>query len=235
MRAERALPSVSGAELGTAEAFMAIRVPHLPRPGSVLATTALACVLCAAPASATLAQQPDPTPLWKAYPLKPDESAGAKPARRPIGAPLPAQTTPRARPAESPGTSGAPLAVAVVSYLALGFLAVVGVGAAARLVARRRRRLVTCEISLAPGEDGDAFLAVQLDGEEARVVARSRRFERRSPQPPYDDAASHEAYEQLLRGLYAEGWQPYDRGRQWWEMRLRHAATTETPTPARHG
>ena len=39
---------------------------------------------------------------------------------------------------------------------------------------------------------------------------------------PDDDAASHEAYEQLLRALYAEGWQPYERGRQWWEMRLRH-------------
>ena len=125
--------------------------------------------------------------------------------------------------------------MAVVSYVALGFLAVIGVGAATRRVVRRRRRPVTCEISLAPGEYGDAFLAVQLDGDEERVVARSRRFERHSPEPPDDDAASHEAYEQLLRALYAEGWQPYERGRQWWEMRLRQAATTEAPTPARHG
>ncbi|MGZ8634968.1 MAG: hypothetical protein ACXWZZ_14095 [Solirubrobacteraceae bacterium] len=88
---------------------------------------------------------------------------------------------------------------------------------------------------MAPGEYGDAFLAVQQDGDEERVVARSRRFERRSPQPPDDDAASHEAYEQLLRALYAEGWQPYERGRQWWEMRLRHEATSETPAPTRHG
>ena len=215
---------------------MTVHVSHLPRPGSVLATTALTCALCAALTPAALAQQPDPTALWKAYPMK---STGAKPARRPIGAPLPAQTTPRARPGESrgvvPRTPGPPLAVAVVSYLALGFLAVAGVGAATRLVVRRRRRPVTCEISLAPGEYGDAFLAVQLDGDEERVVARSRRFERRSPQPLGDDAASHEAYEQLLRALYAEGWQPYERGRQWWEMRLRHAATTESPTPARHG
>ncbi len=217
---------------------MAVHVPHLPRPGSVLATTALACALCAAPATVALAQQPDPTPLWKAYPLKPAKSAGAKSAQRPVGAPLPASGTPRPRPGVSgatPDTPGAPLAVAVVSYLALGFLAVVGVGAATRLVARRRRQPVVCEISLAPGDEGDAFLAVQLDGDEERVVARSRRFERRSPEPPDDDAASHEAYEQLLRALYAEGWQPYEHGRRWWEMRLRHGASTETSAPARHG
>ena len=91
---------------------------------------------------------------------------------------------------------------------------------------RRRRRPVTCEISWSPGEQGDAFRATaQLDGDEERVVARSRRFERRSPEPPDYDAASHEAYDQLLRDLYADGWQPYERGRHWWEMRLRRTAT----------
>lgn len=219
---------------------MSVHVPHSPRQRSALALTALTCLLCAAPTTAALAQQPDATPLWKAFPLTQDRPAEAKkPTPRPNGSTLRILELPRSRPAtngDGPGRSGAPATVAFVFYGALGCLAAIGVGAAALHVVRRPPRPVTCEISWSPSEDGDAFLATaQLDGSKERVVARSRRFERRSPEGPGYHAASRQAYEQLLNDLYAEGWQPYERGRHWWEVRLRHELTSKTPAPTRHG
>jgi hypothetical protein len=65
-------------------------------------------------------------------------------------------------------------------------------------------------------------------------VAQSHRFKRHSPEPPAYDAASLAAYDELLRNLYADGWLPYERGREWWEMRLRRTASRET-TSSRNG
>jgi hypothetical protein len=211
---------------------MSVHVTHPSRQRSALALTTLTCLLCAAPTTAALAQQPDPAPLWKAYPLSPHTSTNEMP-----GAPLRARQEPRSGSAASvysPARASVPLAVVIAFYGALAFVAIGGVGAAVRHVVRRTARPVICEITWSPGDEGDAFLATaQLDGTQEWVVAKSPRFDRRSPEPPEDDAASHEAYDHLLRALYAAGWQPYERGRQWWEMRLRHGATTEMPTPAR--
>jgi hypothetical protein len=66
-------------------------------------------------------------------------------------------------------------------------------------------------------------------------VARSGRFDRATAEPPEYDAASHAAYDQLLSDLYADGWLPYERGREWWAMRLRRTTAPETRTPARDG
>jgi hypothetical protein len=225
---------------------MSIHVPHSTRQRPVMALTALMCLLCTAPTNAALAQQPDPSPLWKAFPLTPDnapgtpdKAPGAKPAKRPNNTLLRFFDTQDSRPAvnaDGPDRSSAPVGVAIAFYVALGCLAAIGVGAATLHAVRRRTRAVTCEISWSPGEEGDAFLATaQLDGTEEVVVAESRRFERRSPEAPEYDEASREAYDQLLHDLYADGWLPYERGREWWEMRLRHEATSETSSPVRHG
>ena len=64
-------------------------------------------------------------------------------------------------------------------------------------------------------------------------MAESRRFERRPPDAPDEDAASKAAYAELLRDLVADGWQPYERGRDWWAMRLRRTASAEPRPPAR--
>jgi hypothetical protein len=216
---------------------MSMPVPRSDSPTSVFALAAALCLMAAAaPTTAALAQAPDPAPLWKAYPLTPGKTTGAKPAERPTGAPLTVDETrvPRAN-----GDSGVaartavPLGVAIAFYFALGILSAVGVGAATLYVVRRRAQPVICEISWSPGEQGAAFLATaQRGGQEEWVVARSGRFDRSAAEPPEYDAASH-AYDQLLTDLYADGWLPYERGREWWEMRLRRTTPPGTPTPAR--
>jgi hypothetical protein len=41
---------------------------------------------------------------------------------------------------------------------------------------------------------------------------------------------------ELVRALMAEGWEPYGRGRAWWEMRLRRTPESSgTPREAIHG
>jgi hypothetical protein len=214
----------------------------VPVPRSHTRIFALAPVLCllaaAAPTTAALAQAPDPDPLWKAYPLTPGKTTGTKPAERPNGAPLTVDATPPPRVnanSDAPArTTTVPLGVSIAFYLALAILSAVGVGAATLYLVRRRARPVICEISWAPGEQGAAFLATaQRDGQEEWVVARSGRFDRNTTEPPEYDAASHAAYDQLLSDLYADGWLPYERGREWWEMRLRRTTSPGTPTPAR--
>jgi hypothetical protein len=214
-----------------------VTVPRSAIPTSVLAVSAVLWLMPAVgPTTAARAQAPDPAPLWKAYPLTPGKTTGAKPAERPTGAPL---TVDETRPPRAYGDSGAaahtavPLGVAIAFYLALAIVSAVGVGAATLYVVRRRAQPVICEISWSPGEQGAAFLATaQRGGQEEWVVARSGRFDRSAAEPPAYDAASH-AYDQLLTDLYADGWLPYERGREWWEMRLRRRTPPGTPTPAR--
>jgi hypothetical protein len=218
---------------------MAMSVPRSATPTSVFALAAVLCLMAAtAPTPAALAQEPDPGPLWKAYPLAPGKTTGAKPAERPNGAPLVVdgtKRTPTSADASGPGPVGVPMGVAIAFYLSLGILSAVGVGMATRYVMRRRAQPVICEISWSPGEQGAAFLATaQRGGQEEWVIARSGRLERSTAEPPEYDAASH-AYDQLLNDLYADGWLPYERGREWWEMRLRRATARDTPTPARDG
>ena len=211
-------------------------VPHLCRQRWMLAAIALACL--AGPTAGAFAQEPDPAPLWNAFPLNPSTSTGATTPEHPTGAPLRAPQASRTRPSAAAGDSdgGAPpLVAAIAFYGVLAALAAIGVGALTLRLLRRRTPLVTCEISWSPDEDGHAFRATaQLGGDEELVVARSRRFQRGSPEPPDYDAASHAAYDELLRNLYADGWLPYERGREWWAMRLRRTATSE-PTTTRDG
>jgi hypothetical protein len=218
--------------------MLSVNPPHFPLQRSVLALVALTCLVGPAATTAALAQQPDPAPLWKAFPLSSDKSSGSRPAEPPNGPPAQvAETPPPPASAESAARDAAPLAVTVAFYFALAGLAAIGVGAATVHVMRRRARPITCEISWSPGDEGDAFRATaQLGGQEEWVVAQSRRFQRRSPEPPEYDDASHAAYDQLLRDLYADGWLPYERGREWWAMRLRRTANLETTsTPTRDG
>lgn len=219
---------------------MYVSVPRSASPTSVFAVAAVLCLLAAAaPTSAALAQTPDPAPLWKAYPLTPDKTTGAKPAERPSGSPLTVDEAPSSRTTvtlDAPARTAVPLGVSIAFYLALAILSAVGVGAATLYLVRRRAQPVICVISWAPGEQGAAFLATaQRGGQEEWVVARSGRFDRNTTEPPEYDAASHAAYDQLLNDLYADGWLPYERGREWWEMRLRRTTAPEAATPARDG
>lgn len=215
-----------------------------PAP-SVLAVAASLCLMAGAAPMAALAQAPDPGPLWKAYPLSPGKpGAGrATPAERPNEDPLSIGQRPPSR-AGAPASTKAdravlrsvPLAVSIAFYAALAMLSALAVGSATLWFVRRRARPVVCQITWSPDEEGDAFLATaQREGEEEWVVARSGRFDRASDEPPEYDAASHAAYDQLLNELFADGWQPYERGRQWWEMRLRRSETSDAPTPSRDG
>jgi hypothetical protein len=213
---------------------MSGHVPHLIRQGPVLALTALTCLIALASTTAALAQAPDPAPLWKAYPLNPPKSTGTNRVPRPHSAPRQVDETRRS--GASADRDAAPLAVAIAFYGVLAGLCALGVGTARAHVLRRRARPITCEIRWSPDEQGNTFRATaHLDGEEEWVVAQSGRFERRSPEPPEYDGASHAAYDQLLSTLYADGWLPYERGREWWAMRLRRTPGSGTPTPTRDG
>ena len=169
---------------------------------------------------------------------EPEHVDGLDDPEHPTGTPLRAPQASRARPAAAAGDSGGgapPLVAAIAFYGVLAALAAIGAGALTLRLLRRRTPPVTCEIRWSPDEDGHAFRATaQLGGDEELVVARSRRFERGSPEPPDYDAASHAAYDELLRNLYADGRLPYERGREWWAMRLRRTATPE-PTATRDG
>jgi hypothetical protein len=210
----------------------------------MLALAASLCLMAGAAPSAALAQQPDPGALWKAYPLTAGKPAakGAKPTEQPDGKPLSIDQSPPVRAVgagadgDRPTLTRVPLAVSVAFYVALAMLSAVGVGSATLWFVRRRARPVLCEIRWSADERGDAFLATaQRDGEEQWVVARSGRFDRRTAEAPEYDAASQAAYDQLLSDLYADGWLPYERGHEWWEMRLRHSDTSNTPAPSRDG
>ena len=198
---------------------MTVHVPHLPRPGSVLATTALTCALCAAPTTAALGAAARSHPALEGLSA---EAGHVDRARSPPSARSARRCPPRRRRTRARRSRGvlphpgAPLAVAVVSYVALGFLAVVGRrrGDAARACVVGARP-VTCEISLVAGRAA-AMRSSHRAARRRRGAGRganrgASNAGRRSRRD--DDAASHEAYDELLRELYADGWQPYERGR----------------------
>lgn len=220
-------------------------VPRISPSPSVLALAASLCLMAGATPAAALAQAPDPGPLWKAYPLTPGKSGaqGAKPSERPTGDSLTIDQSPPPRAGARARTGGGrptltsvPLAASIAFYVGLAILSALAVGSATLWFVRRRARPVVCAITWSPDVEGDAFLATaQREGGGEWVVARSGRFDRATDEPPEYDAVSHAAYDQLLNELYADGWQPYERGRQWWEMRLRRSVTSGAPTPSRDG
>jgi hypothetical protein len=123
--------------------------------------------------------------------------------------------------------------IAFLGCLGVALLAIAGTAVAR---ARRRPREPTCEIWWFAAKEGGAFCATALErGETPRLVAASPRFERRQPGPPDADWASRQAYTQLVRELMSNGWEPYERGNAWWEMRLRRADGASVQHDAIHG
>jgi hypothetical protein len=213
---------------------MTARVPHSSwyRCALVLIAGAL---MCAGAARAANSPQPSGKPLWNAYPLDSGSSkpaAAAQPAT-PIG--------PRPQTASAPELQtrggGAQMALQIAFFGCLGALFLIGATAAAMRVARRRRTEVTCEISWSPSAEGGAFRATALEqGDTPHMVAASPPFEHGHPgAPDDDDAAPRKAYTELVVKLLAEGWEPYERGTAWWEMRLRRNAGSSMPREAIHG
>jgi hypothetical protein len=207
-----------------------------------------AFVLACAAVAPAAGPQPNADPLWKAYPLDTNSPAPAT-TTSPATTASPAAPVVTQRPAMSAPAPAAdarldrhasrpPRAITIVFFGSLAAaLLLVGVA----LIRRRRRPRVkgpvTCEITWLPASEGGAFSATTwTNGDVPDVVAASRRFERRTPGPPDQDQASRQAYAELVRVLMAEGWEPYGRGRAWWEMRLRRAPESSgTPREAIHG
>lgn len=224
MSAERCGPRAAPTALD-----MSTLVRHRARQRASPALIAALCLACAGSAVAAKPSSPSAEPLWQAFPLDAGKSTSTA---RP-----PAQHT-SARPARSmpldlPAPRVAPPAVVILFYAAIGIGAVCVARLALQHVRRRRSRApVTCEISWAPGGHGGAFRATAFDTEDKpRLVAESRRFERQPPPLPDEDAASRDAYVELVRNLVSEGWEPYERGREWWALSLRR----NPPAPPRAG
>jgi hypothetical protein len=191
-------------------------------------------LICAGAVGAADASQPSGKPLWDAYPLDtgsdtpaPASSAPATTTTAPQAAPLPRLH------GDAGGTS---IVVQIAFFGCLGAVLLMAATATALRVARRRRAGVTCEIWWSPADEGGAFWATALErGDAPRLVAASRRFERSQPGAPDEDVASRQAYAELVRKLVSEGWEPYERGTAWWEMRLRRTEGSSTPREAIHG
>lgn len=206
-----------------------------------------AFVLACAAVAPAAGPQPIADPLWDAFPLDTDPPAtatttsSAPSVRTSPDAPVIAQwPAPSATPAalERPRASGPSPAITMIFFGSLAGASVLVAAALMRRRARRRRAVgpVTCEITWSPAYEGGAFSATtQANGDVPQLVAASRRFERGTPGPPDQDWVSRQAYAELVRLLMAEGWEPYGRGRAWWEMRLRRAPESGTPREAIHG
>ena len=136
------------------------------------------------------------------------------------------------RAAGSPRAGLAPLAVIVFDVVIVGLVVSVA-GLALRCVRRpRSRESVTCEISWSPGGHGGAFRAtVFAAGDKPRLVAESRPLEGRPPVLPDAAARSYDAYARLV----SQGWEPFDRGRDWWAVRLRRIPSAGPPSGALRG
>jgi hypothetical protein len=216
---------------------MTVCVPHSSWQRYALPLIA-GMLICAGAASAAGSSQPSGKPLWNAYPLDPGSDTRAPAPRATQGAAAPTiehpQTAPMPRLRTDAGATPLPLQIAF--FGCLGALLLLALGAIAR-VALRRRGKVTCEISWSPAAQGDAFRATALErGDAPRLVAASRPFERSRPgAPDDDDLASRQAYAELVRNLVSDGWEPYDRGTAWWEMRLRRTAGSSRPGEAIRG
>ena len=210
---------------------------HLSHPAWRRSTLPLvAALLIAGPASAPGADGPRPSaePLWKAYPLETGRPTDPKSVQAPglFTAPEEGQgagVRPAARDDASP-------AVAIAFFGAAAALVLGAAFALWRVLRRRARTPLTCEITWSPGERDGAFRATAMvTSDEPRVVAESRRFQRRPPDTPDEDAASQAAYAELVRELVSDGWEPYDHGRDWWATRLRRVPSDESHSGSRRG
>lgn len=191
-------------------------------------------LICAGAVGAADASQPSGKPLWDAYPL----DTGSDTPAPASNAPTTTTTTPQAAPLPRlHGETGATSIVVQIAFFGcLGAVLLIAATATGLRVARRRRAEATCEISWSPAAEGGAFWATALErGDAPRLVAASRRFERSQPGAPDEDVASRQAYAELVRKLVSEGWEPYERGTAWWEMRLRRTEGSSTPREAIHG
>ena len=190
-------------------------------------------LICAGAVNAADAAQPSGKPLWDTYPLDTGSDTPA-PAPRP---PTTTTASPQAAPlpplhADAGGTS---IVLKITFFGCLGAVLLMAVTATGLRIGRRRRAQPTCEIWWSPAAEGGAFWATALErGDAPRLVAASRRFERSQPGAPDQDVVSREAYAELVRKLVSEGWEPYDRGTAWWEMRLRRTEGSSTPREAIH-
>lgn len=194
------------------------------------ALVAALCVACAGSAVAADRPRPSAEPLWKAYPLdtaKPT-SAAHPPAQRATTTTMPLVRL------DPPAPAVAPLAVVIVFYAVIVGLVVCVAGLARQCVRRRRsREPVTCEISWSRGGHGGAFRAtVFAAGDKPRLVAESRPLEGQPPVLPDEGARSHDAYAELVGNLVSQGWEPFDRGRDWWAVRLRRIPSAGPPSGA---
>ena len=190
-------------------------------------------LICAGAVGAADASQPSGKPLWDAYPLDTDSHTPA-PASRPPTTTTTSQVAPL--PPLHGDAGGASIVTQIAFFGCVGALLLMAVTATGLRVARRRRAQATCEIWWSPAAEGGAFWATALErGVAPRLVAASRRFERSQPGAPDDDVASRQAYAELVRKLVCEGWEPYERGTAWWEMRLRRTDGSSTPREAIHG
>jgi hypothetical protein len=191
-------------------------------------------LICAGAVGAADASQPSGKPLWDAYPL----DTGSDTPAPASSAPATTTTTPQATPlprlhGDAGGTS---IVVQIAFFGCLGAVLLMAATATGLRVARRRRAQVTCEIWWSTAAEGGAFCATALErGDAPHLVAASRRFERSQPGAPDEDVASRQAYAELVRKLVSEGWEPYERGTAWWEMRLRRTEGSSTPREAIHG
>ena len=193
---------------------------------ALLAATSL--TLAAAAASAAETSKPTASPLWDAYPL--DNGSTATTPSSTSGDPQPA---PRPEVDGDSGSGSIELQIAFLGCLGVALLAIAGTA-----VVRTRRRPdgPTCEIWWFAAKEGGAFCATALErGDAPRLVAASPRFDRRQPGPPDEDWAARQAYAQLVRELMSNGWEPYERGNAWWEMRLRRADGASVQRDAVHG
>jgi hypothetical protein len=190
-------------------------------------------LICAGAVSAADASQPSGKPLWDAYPLDTGSDTPAPASRPPT-----TTTTPQEAPlsqlhGDAGGTS---IVVQIAFFGCVGAVLLMAITATGLRVARRRRAQATCEICWSPAAEGGAFWATALErGDAPRLVAASRRFERSQPGAPDEDVASRLAYAELVRKLVSEGWEPYERGTAWWEMRLRRTEGSSTAREAIHG
>jgi hypothetical protein len=209
---------------------MSASVPAFAWQRVAPALVAALCVACGRSAVAADRPRASAEPLWKAYPLdtaKPT-SAAHPPAQRAT-----TTTTPLVR-LDPPARVPAPLAVVFVFYAVIVGLVVGVAGLARRCVRRwRSREPVTCEISWSQGGHGGAFRAtVFAAGDKPRLVAESRPLKGPPPVLPDEGARSHDAYAELVRNLVSQGWEPFDRGRDWWAAGLRRIPSAGSPSGA---
>lgn len=207
--------------------------------------TVLAAVGGAWAASPPAAERP-PRTLWSEFPLVPPAApapgavAGARAeAKRP--APTPAQIE---LPDRASAVSGSLLlALLVGNALLFGGIAILlirarGGGLATMGVARPRASqpqrqprasipawagVAACEIGFRPGHMRSRFYARPLGGDSSSSLplALSPAF---AAGLPAEAEEAKQALNELVRGLQAAGWELFERGEAWFELRFRRSA-----------